>query len=101
MSAPDQASISSTVLSQDENAYRLRVRVSEGPSETVHEVTLARTLLARLAPGDSPDAFVRRCFGFLLEREPKESILRSFDVSVIGRYFPEFERSIQRPRDGA
>jgi hypothetical protein len=27
----------------------------------------------------------------LLEREPKEAILRRFDVSVIGRYFPEFE----------
>jgi hypothetical protein len=31
-------------------------------------------------------------FQFLLEREPKESILRRFDVTVISRYFPEFER---------
>ena len=38
--------------------------------------------------------FVERCFAFLLEREPKESILRRFDVSVIARYFPEFERVI-------
>ena len=37
---------------------------------------------------------MRDCFAFLLEREPKESILRSFDVSVIGGYFPEFEREI-------
>jgi len=29
-----------------------------------------------------------------LEREPKESILRRFDVSVIGRYFPEFDETI-------
>ena len=29
-----------------------------------------------------------------LEREPKESILPSFDVSVIGGYFPEFEGKI-------
>jgi hypothetical protein len=27
-------------------------------------------------------------------REPKESILSQFDVEVIGRYFPEFEREI-------
>jgi hypothetical protein len=39
---------------------------------------------------------VRACFDFLLEREPKESILRSFDVTVIGRYFPEFETTIRR-----
>jgi hypothetical protein len=35
-------------------------------------------------------------FRFLLEREPKESILARFDVSVIARYFPEFERELPR-----
>jgi hypothetical protein len=30
----------------------------------------------------------------LLDREPKESILGSFDVTVISRYFPEFEREL-------
>jgi hypothetical protein len=39
---------------------------------------------------------VRRSFEFLLAREPKESILRSFDLPVIGRYFPEFVRVIRR-----
>ncbi len=33
-------------------------------------------------------------FGFLLDREPKESILGRFDVTVIARYFPEFEREL-------
>jgi hypothetical protein len=47
-----------------------------------------------LGAGRSPEAFVRDCFAFLLEREPTESILSSFDVGVIGRYFPEFERVI-------
>ena len=36
------------------------------------------------------------CFEFLLAREPKESILPSFEIPVIGRYFPEFEREIRR-----
>jgi hypothetical protein len=31
----------------------------------------------------------------LLEREPKEAILRSFDLPLIGRYFPQFEVTIQ------
>jgi len=30
----------------------------------------------------------------LLDREPKESILRRFDVTEISRYFPEFEREL-------
>ena len=52
-------------------------------------------VLERLAPGaDDPIDLVRRSFAFLLEREPKESILRSFDLPEIGRYFPDYERSI-------
>ncbi|MGZ8636765.1 MAG: hypothetical protein ACXWX2_07315 [Actinomycetota bacterium] len=39
---------------------------------------------------------MRACFAFLLEREPKESILANFEVATIGRYFPEFEERIRR-----
>ena len=64
-------------------------------SSSRHEVTVTRAVLERLAPGaDDPDGLVRRSFAFLLEREPKESILRSFDLPVIGRYFPDYERTI-------
>jgi hypothetical protein len=73
------------------------VRVSEGDSESRHEVTLSEEDYRRLGEGyGSPDAFVRACFEFLLEREPKESVLSTFDVSVISTYFPEFEETIQR-----
>jgi hypothetical protein len=73
-----------------------RVRVADGGTETRHEVTLSPDDLARLArPGETPEEFIRRCFEFLLAREPKESILREFDVTLIGRYFPEFEREIR------
>jgi hypothetical protein len=76
---------------------RFSVRVSEGGSRTDHDVTVTAGDLGRLGAGyASPEDFVRACFAFLLAREPKESILRSFDVHVIGRYFPEFEREIAR-----
>jgi hypothetical protein len=64
--------------------------------KTRHEVTLSRADHERLARDEDPAAFIERCFAFLLEREPKESILSRFDVSVISRYFPEFERVIRR-----
>lgn len=70
------------------------VRVTEGTSETTHRVTNDRPDLA--AAYDSPEAFLEACFAFLLEREPKEAILASFDVSAISRYFPEFEDAIRR-----
>jgi hypothetical protein len=87
-------SVSVRLISDDARAFSLEVRVAEGGAETNHTVSLGRDLLARLAPGESAEGFVTRCFAFLLEREPKESILRRFDVSVIARYFPEFERTI-------
>ena len=46
--------------------------------------------------GASPERLVSASFRFLLEREPKESILRSFDLMVISHYFPEYEREIQK-----
>jgi len=54
-----------------------------------------RADVERLAPGaDDPTDLVRRSFVFLLAREPKESILRTFDLPIISRYFPDYEREI-------
>jgi hypothetical protein len=51
----------------------------------------------RLAPGESTvDGLVSASFAFLLEREPREAILRRFDLPAISRYFPEYQREIQR-----
>jgi hypothetical protein len=74
-----------------------RVRVIENRSETSHIVTLPPADHQRLAGGKArPEELVRRSFEFLLEREPKESILARFDLPVIARYFPEYEREIKR-----
>lgn len=78
----------------DGDPLELDVEVREGGGQTRHRVTVRRDTLARLAPGRSAEELVRAAFTFLLEREPKESILSRFDVTVIGRYFPEFEREI-------
>ena len=77
-----------------ENDGVFYVVVSEGGGETRHEVTLASADLARLAPGADAAALIQAAFAFLLDREPKEAILPRFDLSVIARYFPEFEREL-------
>jgi hypothetical protein len=79
------------------DAFAFSVRVSERGGETRHEVTLSEHDFARLGTGyTTPEEFVHACFAFLLAREAKEQILSSFDVSVIPRYFPEFENKIRR-----
>jgi hypothetical protein len=72
------------------------VAVREGRGETKHRVTMKRELFDHVAGGHTPEEVIEAAFRFLLEREPKESILARFDVSVISRYFPEFERELPR-----
>lgn len=80
---------------EHDDGYEFQVTVREGPGETRHRVTLQKADLADLARDKaSPEALVKESFRFLLEREPKEDILRSFDLMVIGRYFPEYRREI-------
>lgn len=86
------AEIDVTPLGQD--SYRVEVR--EGGGSTTHEVTAGPDAVARYGEGENPEELIRRSFEFLLEREPKESILRSFELSVIERYFPEYPRVIRR-----
>ena len=77
---------------------RFHVKVSDDDGTTEHDVTLSRADHDRLGIRyPSPEEFIRACFEFLLEREPKRSILRSFDVSQIATYFPDFDREIARP----
>lgn len=74
-----------------------RVRVAEGKGATTHRVTVEAADLSRLSrTGETPESFLVRCFEFLLEREPKESIMSSFDVMVIARYFPKCESTIRK-----
>jgi hypothetical protein len=43
---------------------------------------------------DDQERLVRETFVFLLEREPRASILPTFDLSVVRRYFPEYDDEI-------
>jgi hypothetical protein len=77
------------------DGWLCQVRVAEGGSETRHSVTLTRADFQRLTTsGGTPQTLVQRSFEFLLEHEPKESILRSFALPEIGRYFPGYEREV-------
>ena len=81
-----------TVQPTDENTFRVTV---EGRTTTTHRVTLSPSYYEKLTGKRvAPELLVEKSFEFLLERESNTSILRSFELPVIGRYFPEYEKTI-------
>ena len=81
----------------DASGWTCTVTVGDDPGATQHEVAVAAADLQRLQPeAADPEALVRAAFDFLLTREPRESILRRFDLPVIGRYFPDWEADVGR-----
>jgi hypothetical protein len=68
-----------------------------GEAVSEHEVRVDPSHLERLAPGATdPTDLVVRSIAFLLDREPPSSILRAFDLTAIGRFYPEYETTIRR-----
>jgi hypothetical protein len=79
------------------DGWSCTVEVVEGGSRSRHDVAVRNTDLATLDPtAADPTDLVRRSFEFLLAREPKESILTTFDLTVISRYFPEYKAEVRR-----
>jgi hypothetical protein len=75
------------------------VGVEHAGQRTRHVVTVSRGDLERWADGTERkdvESLVARSFDFLLEREPPRAILASFDLSLIQRYFPEYDRAFSR-----
>lgn len=72
------------------------VTVEERESKTQHTVSLDDEYYQKLTGGRiTKEELIRDSFEFLLEREPKESILSKFNLKVISQYFPEFEEKIE------
>ncbi len=75
------------------------VRVDRSGPRTKHSVTVRRADLERWADGtdrEAVESLVARSFDFLLEREPPNAILASFELSLIRHYFPEYDAAFKR-----
>jgi hypothetical protein len=73
------------------------VVVGTDAAATRHTVMISQADLQRYAPGHyDPEKLVTASFAFLLAREPRESILPSFELPVIERYFPGYEAEVRR-----
>ncbi len=78
-------------------AGRYDVEVSSRGSVSAHTVEVPTGYSKKLGWGEHRELeVVRESFAFLLEREPASSILPSFRLDVISRYFPEYESEMKR-----
>ncbi len=82
------------ILVEEKGADSYHVTV-EDKSTTTHTVTLDPAYYQKLTGGKASEAeLIKRSFEFLLERESNTMILSRFDLPLINRYFPEYERTI-------
>ncbi|HYD34201.1 MAG TPA: hypothetical protein VEA39_06475 [Methylophilaceae bacterium] len=77
----------------DASTYEVTVG---GSTPTVHIVNVEPQYSNRLAGSADTETLVRVSFEFLLARESNTSILRRFDLPVIGNYFPEYEQEMRK-----
>lgn len=76
----------------DANTYEV---VVGGAVETVHRVHLSQDYYRKLCGATvTHEWLLIQAFQFLLEREPSTAIRDEFDLTLINRYFPEFEDEI-------
>lgn len=89
--------MSANISVEPSGENQFRVTVSEGSTRSSHRVAVQPKDYERIAAGKiTPPELVKMSFEFLLEHERKESILPQFDLMVIARYFPAFEREMSR-----
>jgi hypothetical protein len=75
----------------DGKGHRCAVDIADPTGSSHHVVRVSAKDFDQWSRGRSAEELVADSFDFLLEREPKESILREFDLSAIKRYFPDYD----------
>ena len=66
-------------------------------STTTHTVTVSDQSLTNLTDNKvTKTQLLEFSFKFLLEREPNTSILSSFDINVISKYFSDYRDKVRR-----
>ncbi|MFB6356546.1 MAG: hypothetical protein ABEJ65_08520 [bacterium] len=80
---------------EENDGWTCQVTVLEGQDSSHHTVQVPEEDYNDLVEDTEPEDLVEASFEFLLDREPKESILRQFDIMTIEQYFPNYQDKIQ------
>lgn len=79
------------------NLWKFSVEVGEKDDRIKYSVEIEEEYWEKLTEKKiGPRELVKKSFEFLLKREPKESILKKFNLREISKYFPEYEEEIKK-----
>ena len=83
-----------SIKKQTEDVFVVTVA---GNATTTHTVTVTDQSLTDLTDDNvTKTQLLEFSFNFLLDREPNTSILSSFDINVISRYFSDYKDEVRR-----
>ncbi len=81
---------------QSEPDWIFKVVIEESNTSTSHQVSMTKEFYKKLKTNSTSQKIVKHSFQFLLENEPKESILSEFDISIISTYFPDYLKKLKK-----
>lgn len=77
--------------------WEFHVTVQDEQDSSEYSVFMNQAMLDKYTDNPvDPAVLVQQSFEFLLARESKESILSSFSLDVIERYFPEYPNEMKK-----
>ena len=83
-----------SIEKRNDNVFEITVADSV---TTTHTVTVTDQSLADLTDNNvTKTQLLEFSFDFLLDREPNTSILSSFDINVISKYFSDYKDEVRR-----
>ena len=83
-----------SIEKRNDNVFEVTVADSV---TTTHTVTVTDQSLTDLTDNNTTKTqLLEFSFNFLLDREPNTSILSSFDINVISRYFSDYRDEVRR-----
>lgn len=86
-----------TETNQREEGWTFLVELGHGYDLVEYRIDVNREYWAKLTSCRiEPAQLIEMTFKFLLDKEPKEMIMKKFNLSDINQFFPQYEREIKR-----
>jgi len=82
-------------LEEDNEQYLFRVKLVDDFGEEKYKVIFKKSYFEDFKSKKDPAYIVEKSFEFLLKREPKELIIKEFELSLISHYFPEYDNFVR------